>query len=77
MAVACDGCKTVPATVDDQQWVIVHVPAPGPGNSFQAQMTGQRWHHEELIFCSLVCAGDSLFLMSTEQRLKSKEVQHD
>ena len=76
MAVACDGCKTVP-TNENQQWTVVHVPVQGPGSSFQAQMTGQRWHHEELIFCSLICAGDSLFLMSTEQRLQSKEVRHE
>lgn len=70
MAVACDGCSKVPENPEDQQWVMVHVPADGPGRSFQAHVTGQKWHYEELIFCSLVCAGDSLFLMSTEQRLR-------
>ena len=55
---------------------MVHAPFPGPGKSFQSRMLEQPWHHEELIYCSLVCAGDSLFLMSTEQRLQSRETTH-
>lgn len=71
MAVACDNCEKVPSI--DTRWVLLHVPAEGPGRSLSAMMQGMAspsWHYEEKIYCCIVCAETALMDMRLSAALE-------